>query len=242
MPNTDRISILGISSVDGVAPLTALRAVRAWSGRRWLKLGEQVLMLQFGLLIFGLGLALGYEANLGLQPWGLFQNGLTRFIPLTYGQITIAVGAVMVGVSWLARVPPGFGTICNMVLVGLWLDLFIAILPPARGLIDGFVVLLVGLVTLAFASALYIKAGLGAGPRDSFMIAILRWTGWRVGVARVAMDGTVFALGALLDPHHVGLGTVIYTFGFGLAMNWTFRLLGVSARGTSRQGAGEGER
>ncbi len=199
-------------------------------------------MLQLGLLIFGLGLALNYEANLGLQPWGLFQNGLIRFIPLTYGQMTIAIGAVMIGVSWLARVPPGFGTVCNMVFVGLWLDLFIALLPTARGLIDGFLVLIVGLVTLAFASALYIKAGLGAGPRDSFMLAILRWTGWKVGVARVAMDGTVFVIGALLDPHHVGIGTVIYAFGFGVVMNWTFKLLNVTARGKSRPGVGDGKR
>ena len=56
------------------------------------------------------------------------------------------------------------------------------------------------------------------------------------------MDGTVFALGAILDPHHVGIGTVIYAFGFGVVMNWTFKLLNVTARGTSRQGPGEEKR
>lgn len=202
-----------------------------WPWRRWLKLAERHIMLQFGLMIFGLALALGFEANLGLHPWGLFQNALTRFVPLSYGQVNIAVGAIMVVVSWLARVPPGFGTICNMILTGVWLDVFIAVLPTAHNPFVGLAVLLTGVLTLAFASALYIKAGFGAGPRDSFMIAVLRWTGWRVGVARIAMDGTVFAIGAALDPGRIGIGTIVYTVGFGLAMDWTFRLLRVPARG-----------
>jgi uncharacterized membrane protein YczE len=199
--------------------------------RRWLKLAERVLILQVGLMLFGLALALGFEANLGLHPWGLFQNALTKFVPLTYGQINMLVGAIMIGVSWLARVPPGFGTVCNMVFVGLWLDVFIAILPTAHNPFVGFTVLLVGLLTLAFSSALYIKAGLGAGPRDSFMIAIIRWTGWRVGFARAAMDGTVFVIGAILDPWRIGIGTIVYTFGLPPAMDWSFRLLRVPARG-----------
>jgi uncharacterized membrane protein YczE len=204
-------------------------------GRRWLKLAEQVLMLQIGLMLFGLALALGFEANLGLHPWGLFQNALTRFVPLTYGQINMVVGAIMIGVSWLARVPPGFGTVCNMVFVGLWLDLFIAVLPTAEDPFIGFAVLIVGLFTLALSSALYIKAGLGAGPRDSFMIAIIRWTDWRVGFARAAMDGTVFVIGAILDPWRIGIGTIVYTFGLPPAMDWTFRLLRVPARGGRRK-------
>jgi uncharacterized membrane protein YczE len=213
---------------------TATNEELAW--RRWLKLGERVLMLQVGLMLFGLALALGFEANLGLHPWGLFQNALTRFVPLSYGQINILVGAIMIGVSWLARVPPGFGTVCNMVFVGLWLDLFIAVLPTADNPFAGGAVLLIGLFTLAFSSALYIKAGLGAGPRDSFMIAIIRWTGWRVGLARAAMDGSVFVIGAILDPWRIGIGTIVYTFGLPPAMDWTFRLLRVPARGGRREG------
>jgi uncharacterized membrane protein YczE len=208
---------------------------RTSPGEGWLKLAERVLMLQVGLMLFGLALALGFEANLGLHPWGLFQNALTKFVPLTYGQINMVVGAIMIGVSWLARVPPGFGTVCNMVFVGLWLDVFIAVLPTAESPFAGFAVLILGLFTLAFSSALYIKAGLGAGPRDSFMIAIIRWTGWRVGFARAAMDGTVFVIGAILDPWRIGIGTIIYTFGLPPAMDWTFRLLRVPARGGQRK-------
>jgi uncharacterized protein len=211
---------------------------RATPAQGWLKLAEQVVMLQFGLLLFGLALALGFEANLGLHPWGLFQNALTKFVPLSYGQINMLVGAIMIGVSWLARVPPGFGTVCNMVFVGLWLDLFIAVLPTADNPFVGGAVLIVGLFTLALSSALYIKAGLGAGPRDSFMIAIIRWTGWRVGFARAAMDGTVFVIGAILDPWRIGVGTIVYTFGLPPAMDWAFRLLRVPARGRQRTPTG----
>jgi len=213
--------------------VTATTGTLQW--RRWLKLAERVLMLQVGLMLFGLALALGFEANLGLHPWGLFQNALTKFVPLTYGQINMLVGAIMIGVSWLARVPPGFGTVCNMFFVGFWLDIFIKLLPTAPNPFIGCAVLLLGLGTLAFSSALYIKAGLGAGPRDSFMIAIIRWTNWRVGYARAAMDGTVFVIGAILDPWHIGIGTLVYTFGFPPAMDLAFKLLRIPARGGQRK-------
>lgn len=227
----------GIERESGNA--IALATPQNTTARRWLKLAERHLMLQIGLVLFGLALALSFEANLGLHPWGLFQNALTRFIPLSYGQINIVVSVIMTGVSWLAGVRPGFGTICNGVLVGVWLDVFIAVLPSADNPYIGFAVLLVGLLTLAFSSALYIKAGLGAGPRDSFMIAIIRWTGWRVGIARAVMDGTVFVLGAILDPWRIGVGTIIYTFGLPTAMDWAFRLLRVPARGQAPAPRGE---
>lgn len=198
--------------------------------RRIARLALRVALLQVGLLLYGLALALGYRANLGLHAWGLFQNALTNYLPLTYGQMTILVGAIFVVVSWLARIPPGFGTVCNMILVGTWLDLFNALLPQAANWPIGLAMLLIGITTLGFASALYIKAGLGAGPRDSFMLAVMRWTGWRVGLARGAIEGTVFVLGAILDPARIGVGTVIYTLGVGPMVDLAFRLLRVDRR------------
>lgn len=198
---------------------------------RYVHLLARVVLLQVGLLLYGLALSLGYRAGLGLHAWGLFQNALTRYVPVTYGQMTILVGACFIAISWLARIPPGFGTVCNMIFVGTWLDLFNRWIPQARHWPIGLVMLLAGVTILGWASGLYMKADLGAGPRDSFMLAVIRWTGWRVGVARFAIEGTVFALGALLDPARVGIGTVIYTLGIGPMVDWSFRVLRVPTRG-----------
>jgi uncharacterized membrane protein YczE len=203
-----------------------------------LRLAGRVVMLQVGLLLYGLALSLGYRAGLGLHAWGLFQNALTKCIPLTYGQVTILVGAVFIGVSWLAKIPPGFGTVCNMIFVGTWLDFFNARLPQAPNWPVGLAMLLIGIATLGFASGLYIKAGLGAGPRDSFMLAVMRWTSWRVGLARAVIEGTVFVVGAILDLSHVGIGTVVYTLGVGPAVDLAFRLLRV---GTEKRAEGGGQ-
>jgi uncharacterized protein len=202
---------------------------------RWQShLATRVVMLQVGLLFYGLALSLGYRAELGLPAWGLFQNALTKYLPFTYGQMVILVGAVFVVVSWIAKIPPGFGTLSNMLFVGLWLDAFNLVIPPAANWPVGLVMLLAGVATLGFASGLYIKAGLGAGPRDSFMLAVMRSTGWRPGVARAAIEGSVFVIGAILDPARIGVGTVIYTLGVGPSVDLAFRLLRVPTKGAAR--------
>lgn len=196
-------------------------------------------VLNLGLALFALGLALGYRAGLGLNSWGIFQAALTRYVPLTFGQMSIAIGAAMIGVSWWAGIRPGIGTVCNMLLVGVWFDVFAALLPQVSDLRIGVPMMLAGVLVLGWASGVYIKAGLGAGPRDSFMLAIVRRTGWRVGVARGVIEGTVFALGVLMDRSQVGIGTVAFTFAIGPVVEWAFRVLRVAPNGQQRAASSE---
>ncbi len=176
---------------------------------------RRFLLLNVGLALYGLALALTYRADLGLHSWGIFQTALTHHLPLTYGQVTVAVGALLIAVAWCARVPPGIGTLCNMAFIGFWLDICTRWLPAPAALAPRFGLLALGLGTLGVASALYLKAGLGEGPRDAFMLVVMRATGWRVRTARWAIEGTVFAVGVLLSRSEVGIGTLILTFGTG---------------------------
>ena len=145
--------------------------------------------------------------------------------------MSIVIGAAMIGVSWLSGIRPGIGTVFNMLLVGTWFDVFAALLPQMTDLLTGIPMLLLGVLVLGWASGVYIKAGLGAGPRDSFMLAIMRRTGWRVGVARGVIEGTVFALGVLMDRSQVGIGTIAFTFAIGPVVEWAFRVLRVAPQG-----------
>lgn len=208
---------------------TVTNVTKRWRplGGSWRGVAVRALILNIGLALYGLALALGFRSGLGLHSWGIFQTALTNFLPFTYGQITIIVGAILIVVAWIAHIPPGFATICNMLLVGTWLDFFAARIPAPDRFAVALLMTAFGVVLLGWASAIYIKAGLGAGPRDSFMLAIVRWTGWRVGVARAVIEGTVFVIGVALARSQVGIGTIAFTFGIGPVVDWTFRVLRV---------------
>lgn len=197
----------------------------------WRAFGVRVLVLNLGLMLFAVALVLGYRSSLGLNAWNIFQIALTKYIPITPGRMSIAVGGVMILVAWWAGIPPALATICNMVFVGLWFDFFAALIPVADRFVIALPMLVGGVMLIGWASGIYIKAGLGAGPRDSFMLAVVRKTGWNVGVARLAIEGTVFALGIAMDRSQVGIGTLAFTFGIGPMLAWSFRVLRIPPGG-----------
>jgi len=205
--------------------------VIAGGPRAWGQFALRFALLNVGLALFALGLSLGYRAGLGLNSWGILQAALTHYIPLTFGQMSIVIGAVMIAVSWFAGIRPGLGTVCNMLLVGAWTDVFNNHIPQMTTFLTGLPMMALGVFVLGWASGIYIKAGLGAGPRDSFMLAVVRRTGWRVGVARAVIEGTVFVLGFLLDRSQVGIGTLAFTFAIGPVVEWAFRTLRIPPGG-----------
>lgn len=200
-------------------------------GGSWRNLALRVVVLNIGLMLFGFALVLGYRSGLGLNAWNIFQIALTKYIPITPGQMSIAVGGLMIFVAWRAGIRPALATVCNMVFVGLWFDFFAARVPKADRLAVALPMLIGGVVLLGWSSGIYIKAGLGAGPRDSFMLAVVRKTGWRVGVARAVIEATVFLLGITMDRSQIGIGTLAFTFGMGPMLEWSFRVLRIPPGG-----------
>jgi len=193
-----------------------------------LRFVARLLMLFGGLFIFSLAMALSLKCNLGAASWTVLHDGISRQTPLSIGVATQLVGLVMLGVSWLAGIRPGFGTVANMVLVGLFLDviLWTGLIPEADAYVLRVAMLLAGIVVLGLASALYIKAGFGAGPRDSFMLALHRRTGLRVGKVRWLMEVGAVVGGVALGGAF-GVGTIIFACLVGFAVDYFFNLLGV---------------
>lgn len=188
----------------------------------------RLLMLFGGLFIFALAMALSLQCNLGAASWTVFHDGISRQTPLSIGMATQLVGLLMLGVSWLAGIRPGFGTVANMVLVGLFLDLILwtELIPEADDYPLRVLMLLAGIVVLGLASALYIKAGFGAGPRDSFMLALHRRTNLRVGKVRWMMEAGAVIAGIILGGAF-GVGTIIFACLVGFSVDYFFNLLGV---------------
>jgi uncharacterized membrane protein YczE len=196
---------------------------RARSPLAWLR-------LLAGLWLFAAGVVLGLRARLGVGPWDVLHDGVRQVTPLSFGVATIVVGLALLAAGWFAGMRPGPGTLVNMVLVGVFSDLMLDS-GIGAGLGDRAVplrlgVVVAGVLLVAVGSALYIGAGLGSGPRDSVMLALAARTGLRVGAVRALIEATALVAGMLLGGAW-GLGTVLYAFGIGPAIELAFRLLRV---------------
>ncbi len=170
---------------------------------------RRLVQLHLGLALFGFALALMVRATLGLDPWTVFQQGLTDVTGLTLGQLSIAVGALVM-LAWIPlRQKPGFGTFANIVVIGLVIDASLMVLPEFEGLGLRAAMMTAGVVLNAVGTAAYIGAGMGTGPRDGLMTGLHERLGWSIRVSRLSIEATVLAAGWLLGGV-VGVGTVLY--------------------------------
>lgn len=200
--------------------------------------------LLLGLFLFALGVVFTLRASLGVSPWDVLHDGLRLQTPLTFGMAVIAVGLVLLLLSLAVGVKPGPGTVANMLLIGVFEDLMLAT-GIGAGLDDAAIalrlpLLLAGVVVIGLGSALYIGAQMGAGPRDSLMVAVATRAGVRVGIARAIVEGSALLLGVLLGGQ-AGIGTAIFAVAIGPSVDVSFRLFGMDAHGrrTVRQGTVE---
>lgn len=193
-----------------------------------LALTGRLVKLLTGLVLFAVGLWLGLRAHLGVGPWDVLTGGLSRQLHTPFGSTAIGVSVVVLLVGLLCQVRPGVGTVANVVVIGLVLDVLLAT-PWLAGLQGAALVpralLVVGCIgSVAAGSALYLGAHLGPGPRDGLMVALVTRTGWSVRTCRALLESGVLALGALLGGP-VGIGTVAFAVGIGPAVQLAFRVL-----------------
>jgi uncharacterized membrane protein YczE len=174
---------------------------------------RRLVQLFAGLTLFGVSDAMLILAGLGLDPWDVFHQGLSRRIGLGVGTSAIIAGAAVL-LLWIPlRQRPGVGTLCNVVVVGAVIDLVVAIVPAPHAIVVRVVVLVAAVFLNGVATGAYIGAGLGPGPRDGLM------TGWAarghsIRVVRTTIELTVFATGWALGGT-VGVGTVLYALAIG---------------------------
>lgn len=203
------------------APLAGL--VRpSMAGRLALLLG--------GLFLYGLSLRLMLDARVGVAPWEVLHVGLTRHLPLTVGVVSILTGAAIVAFTALRlRERIGLGTVLNVVLIGVFLDVLAPLIPNPEALGWRWGQFLLGVGLLGFATGAYVAAGLGAGPRDGLTLALRRVTGWPVPRIRSGVELVVLLLGwALGGP--LGWGTLVFALAVGPAMGWGLGLFGVGKK------------
>ncbi len=184
--------------------------------------------LVFGLFLFAFAIVLILESELGLSPWDVLNQGLSEHTPLSFGMANVAVGLTVLAIAWALGGKPGWGTVANAVLVGTFIQGLTAIDSLGSLSDDGLAVriplLLGGIALIGPASAFYIGADLGAGPRDTLMLVGARRTGFRIGIVRAGLELTALVIGIVLGGTF-GVGTVLFALGVGPIVEASFWLL-----------------
>ncbi|OLS36733.1 hypothetical protein BTR22_11090 [Alkalihalophilus pseudofirmus] len=174
-----------------------------------------------GLVIMSFGISMMIKADLGSAPWDVLHIGLTLQLGLTVGSWSIIMGFLIIGAtSFLTKEWPQLGAFINMVLVGVFIDIFLWILPAPEGFVLKLAMLLLGIIIIGYGIGLYIAPKLGAGPRDSLMLALTLRTGWKVQWVRSSMEVIVLTAGWLLGGP-VFIGTLLFCFGIGSVVGFT---------------------
>ena len=202
--------------------MTSIGSDSTWRATRRARYAQ----LLVGLVLYGLGLALMVRAAIGVAPWDVLSQGISRLTGMPFGLTTNLIGAVVL-LFWIPiRQRPGLGTVLNVLLIGPSAQLGLWLVPELESLWVRIPVFAGGLVLVAIATGLYIGANHGPGPRDGLMTGIHRRTGRPIWVVRTAIEVTVLTIGWLLGGN-VGLGTLAFALLIGPMVNVTMPLLAV---------------
>jgi len=176
------------------------------------------------------------QANIGFSPWDAFHDGIAQTIGTTIGLAAILVGLVILIISHFLKEKFGLGTIVNMILVGVLIDVirWLDVIPRADGFLIGVPMLIGGMFMIGFGSYYYIGAGFGTGPRDSLMVILMRRTKKSAGVCRATVECSAVIAGWLMGGM-VGLGTVLSAFGLGACVQISFKLCKFDAKAVEHE-------
>ena len=192
-------------------------------------IGARSASLAFGLALFALGIVFILESKLGLSPWDVLNQGIAKHSPLSFGAANVVVALAVLGLAWSLGGRPGIGTVANALLVGTFIQLLTSIDSIERLAHDGLstrIPLLVGgVVLIGPASAFYIGADFGAGPRDTLMLVGARRTRFRIGIVRASLEVCALVAGILLGGTF-GVGTVLFALLVGPIVEASFAVLG----------------
>jgi uncharacterized membrane protein YczE len=195
----------------------------SWSAgeSNWKVSPKTFFVLMLGLWLFGTGEAFLVDAGIGQSPWTVLAYGLAKTLGLTIGETTFLT-SVFVLLLWIPlKRRPGLGTVMNILVVALALQVMINILPSPTNFAAQLVEVLIGIAIVGIASGLYITCNVGPGPRDGLMTGLNARTGIRVGRVRLGIEVIVLTIGWALGGI-VGIGTLLFAVLIGQAVAMSF--------------------
>jgi uncharacterized membrane protein YczE len=194
---------------------------------RWNTIIRDFIVIQIGFLLYGLAIALIIRANLGTGTWVVLEVALANILGIQIGTMTVYMGFFVLFIALALREQVGWGTLGNILSIGPWLNLFLALIGTPEGSLPLQIgMFFSGILVQGIATAVYIGVDAGAGPRDSLMLAIQRTTGVSIRLARGAIEVIVVLIGWLLGGP-LGIGTVVFALLIGPSVQWAFKLFKV---------------
>lgn len=194
---------------------------------QWKSFPRDMLRIQIGFAMFGVSIAMLIRANLGTSAWAVLEVAVAQILHLTPGTVSVGMGFVVLIFALLMHEQIGWGTLANILCIGPFEDLSLALIPSVQNNLPLQVtMLLAAIAIMGVGSAVYIGVDAGAGPRDSLMLAIRRTTGWSVRLSRGVLEVSVVVMGWILGGP-AGLGTAAFALLIGPAVQAGFRLFRV---------------
>ena len=183
-------------------------------------------LLLGGLLVSAIGITLMLQANIGLEPWSVLQQGMAKTFGITYGTAASIVGAAVIAIAYFCGESFGLGTLANIFVCPIFIDILLYLnwIPLFERFSTGLAALLIGMELLALGTWMYMKSTLGSGPRDALMVVLARKTHRTVGLCRAAVEVVIVWIGWRLGGQ-VGIGTIVAAVGVGSLFNLNFALL-----------------
>ena len=192
-----------------------------WSSDRPLNVRPKlstILALVSGLWIFGTGEAILIDAGIGVSPWTVLAQGISKQVDWTVGMATFVVSFLVLFLWIPLRETPGIGTILNAILIAMSIDVMRPFIPDQTDIMSQIIQASIGIILVGVGSALYLTANLGPGPRDGWMTGVQKKTNWPIGRVRVGIEIIVLSIGVALGGIF-GLGTVMFAIGIGPAIS-----------------------
>lgn len=194
---------------------------------RWNTFLRDFFIIQIGFALFGLSIATMIRSHLGTSPWAVLEVAFSKLTGITPGRMSIIVGFIVLLGALALREKIGWGTLGNILFIGLWEDMFLGMIPSVENhLLIQSSMLLASIFTMGIATAIYIGVDAGAGPRDSLMLAVHRTTNVSIRLARAMIEIIVVTVGWILGGP-LGIGTLIFALLIGPSVQWAFKLFNV---------------
>ena len=187
---------------------------------------RNMILASFGLFVFAVGVYLTIQANIGVAPWDVLNQGLAKRTGILYGNVMIMVSLTVILLDVLMKEPIGMGMLLDTLVVGKTVDLmnYLNLVKPRQTLWGGVLLLIAGIFLLAVGMRIYMALGLGCGPRDTFLVALCkRFPKLSIGALNVIMWATVTVIGWFLGGQ-VGLGTIVSVAAMGPVLNTLCKL------------------
>ena len=191
------------------------------------RIGRRLVRCLVGLALFAIGISLQMNANIGAPPWDVFHQGVAKQTEISIGRIIVMTGFALL-LLWIPlKQKPGLGTILNALEIGLVADVALEIIPEPNNILIRIIMVVVGIVTVAIGTGLYIGSALGPGPRDGLMTGLAK-RGIPIRVGRTAIEITVLIVGMILGGQ-VGIATFAFAFGVGPLVHFFLPRLAVNS-------------